>query len=46
LKRHDLIDVGDDHRIFIKDVPGLMKIIGYDEAVGMWPQLAAYVPRD
>ncbi len=43
LKRHNLIDV-DDHRIVIKDVTGLMKIIGYDEAVGMWPQLAGYKP--
>jgi CRP/FNR family transcriptional regulator len=44
LKRHGLIEV-DDHRIMIKNVAGLMKIIGYDEAVGMWPQLADYVPH-
>jgi CRP/FNR family transcriptional regulator len=46
LKRHGFINTDDDRRIVIKDIPGLMKIIGYDEAVGMWPQLAEYVPRD
>ena len=44
LKSKDLVDTDEHHRIIIKDVAGLMKIIGYDEAIGMWPQLAEYAP--
>lgn len=43
LKRHGLIDMN-DHRIVIKDVAGLMKIIGFEEAVSMWPMLVEHVP--
>lgn len=46
MKRKGFIAYDDSRRIVIKDIPGLMKIIGYDEAVGMWPQLAEYVPKD
>lgn len=42
MKRRGLIAQDDKRRIVIKDIPGLMKIIGEDEAVGMWPQLAKY----
>lgn len=42
LKRKGYIESTGDRHLVIKDVNGLMKIIGVDEAIGMWPNLAKY----
>lgn len=43
MKRKELIAYDEKRRIIIKNPAGLMKIIGVDEAVGMWPQLDVYI---
>lgn len=44
MRRKGLISQDDQRRIVLEDITGIMKIIGYDEAIGMWPHLSAYVP--
>jgi CRP-like cAMP-binding protein len=44
MKRRGYIAYDDKRRIVIKSIPGLMKIIGNDEAISMWPELARYAP--
>lgn len=43
LRRKGIIDSNVDKHIVIKDVLGLMKIVGVEEALGMWPFLKEYV---
>jgi CRP/FNR family transcriptional regulator len=43
MQRKGFIGTDKNRRIVIKDPAGLMKIIGEDEAIGMWPQLSVYV---
>lgn len=42
LKNKGLISMDSDRHLVIKNPAGLMKIIGEEEAVGMWPQLEPY----
>lgn len=42
LKNRGFVDADVKHRIIIKNPAGLMKIIGEEEAIGMWPQLEPY----
>lgn len=45
MRRKGFISHDEQRRIVLEDIAGIMKIIGYDDAVGMWPHLAAYVPK-
>lgn len=38
-KRHGILTYNHDHRIVITDLHGLAKVIGYDVAHDLWPQL-------
>lgn len=42
MQRRGIIAYDTKRRIVIKDVAGLMHVIGEDEAIGMWPELETY----